>query len=73
MTENTRDEFENADPPSDPPQTGHPTVDDALSGLAEVASAPLSEHHDRLARVHATLQEALDRPDEDQSHDAEPA
>lgn len=73
MTERTRDEFENADPTSDPPRTGNPTVDDALLGLTELASTPLGDHHDRLADVHALLHEALDRGDEDQSHDVEPA
>jgi hypothetical protein len=66
-------EFEDVEPASIPPQTGNPAVDDALLELADLPSAPLEEHHDRLANVHAALQEALDRPDEDQSHNAEPA
>ena len=73
MTEQSRDEFEDVEPTIDPPQTGNPVVDDALLGLADLASAPLEEHHDRLAHVHAAFQDALDRPDEDQSHNAEPA
>ena len=46
------------------------TMRDSTSRLA---SASLEEHHDRLGYVHAALQEARDRPDEDQSHNAEPA
>ena len=49
---------------SSPPQTGNAAVDDALLGLADLASAPLAEHHDRLAKAHEALQEALDRPDD---------
>jgi hypothetical protein len=45
------------------PQTGHAAIDDALLGLADLASAPLSDHHDRLAKAHEILHEALDRPD----------
>jgi hypothetical protein len=73
MTEQSRGEFGDVEPTIDPPQTGNPVVDDALLGLGDLASAPLGEHHDRLAHVHAVLQDALDRPDEDQSHNAEPA
>ena len=63
--------------PDDPniassPQTGHPAVDDALVGLADLASAPLAEHHDRLAKAHEVLQEALDRTDDDRSDDVQP-
>ena len=35
-----------------PPPTGNATIDDALLGLADLASAPLSDHHDRLAKAH---------------------
>ena len=35
-----------------PPPTGDATIDDALRGLADLASAPLSDHHDRLAKAH---------------------
>jgi hypothetical protein len=54
-----------------PPPTGNATIDDALLGLADLASAPLSDHHDRLAKAHEALHEALD-PREDQSEHAEP-
>ena len=52
------------DPADSPPQTGHAAIDDALLGLADLTSAPLSDHHDRLAKAHETLHEALDRPNE---------
>ncbi len=42
-----------------PPGTGEEAVDDALIGLAELSSAPLPEHHDRLARAHESLHQAL--------------
>ena len=32
------------------PTTGDPAIDDALQGLHDLPSTPLSEHHDRLAR-----------------------
>jgi hypothetical protein len=54
-----------------PPLTGNATIDDALLGLADLASAPLPDHHDRLAKAHEALHEALDPP-EDQSEQAEP-
>lgn len=54
-----------------PPLTGNATIDDALLGLADLASAPLSDHHDRLAKAHEALHEALEPP-EDQSEQAEP-
>jgi hypothetical protein len=54
-----------------PPLTGNATIDDALLGLADLASAPLADHHDRLAKAHEALHEALDPP-EDQSEHAEP-
>jgi hypothetical protein len=47
-----------------PPQTGHPTIDEALLSLVDLDSAPLSDHHDRLAKAHEVLHEALDRPDD---------
>ena len=53
-----------------PPPTGDATIDDALRELADLASAPLSDHHDRLAKAHEALHEALDPP-EDQSGHAE--
>jgi len=54
-----------------PPPTGNATIDEALLGLADVASAPLSDHHDRLAKAHEVLHDALDPP-EDQFENAEP-
>jgi hypothetical protein len=59
------------DPGSSPPPTGHPAVDHALRELADLGSAPLADHHDRLAKAHEVLQEALDRPD-NQPDDGEP-
>jgi hypothetical protein len=59
------------DPAASTPQTGHAAIDDALLGLADLASAPLSDHHDRLAKAHEVLHEALDRPD-DRPENAEP-
>ena len=38
-----------------PPPTGNATIDEALLGLADLASAPLSDHHDRLAKAHEAL------------------
>jgi hypothetical protein len=73
VTEDSRGEPEDADPAISPLQTGNPAVDDALAGLADLASAPVADHHDRLAQAHAVLHEALDPPDEDQSNQAEPA
>jgi hypothetical protein len=58
------------DPVTSPPQTGHAAIDDALRELADLASAPLADHHDRLAQAHQTLDEALRRPD-NQADDAE--
>lgn len=43
----------------DVPATGEPQVDRALESLQGIESAPLSEHHDRLARVHEELHAAL--------------
>lgn len=56
-----------------PPDTGHPAVDETLLELANLASAPLAEHHDRLAQAHEVLQETLDRSDDDRSDAAHPA
>lgn len=60
-----------ADPGTSPPRTGHAAVDDALDELADLGSAPLADHHDRLAKAHETLHEALDRPD-NQRDDGKP-
>jgi hypothetical protein len=53
-----------------PPQTGHDQIDGALSDVADLPSAPLADHHDRLAKAHEVLDEALHRPG-DQTHDPE--
>ena len=60
-----------ADLGASPPPTGHAAVEDALRGLADLDSTPLADHHDRLAKAHEALHEALERPD-DQRHDGEP-
>jgi hypothetical protein len=72
MTEPERGQLDDLepDPGTSPPQTGHAQIDDALRGLADLASAPLADHHDRLARGHEVLDEALHRPD-NQADDAE--
>ena len=59
------------DPVTGPPQTGHAAIDEAMLGLVDLTSAPLSDHHDRLAKAHEVLHEALERPD-DQPEKAEP-
>ena len=59
------------DPVASPPQTGHAAIDDALLGLGDLGSAPLSDHHDRLATAHEALHQALERSD-DQTEKAEP-
>ena len=46
------------------PQTGDAEIDRALGELTDLSSAPLSEHHDRLAQAHEVLHRALDRTDE---------
>jgi hypothetical protein len=46
------------------PRTGEPEVDRALESLQGLESAPLDEHHDRLARVHEDLHRALNRQDQ---------
>jgi hypothetical protein len=51
------------DPVSSLSQTGHTAIDDALRELADLASAPLADHHDRLANAHVVLDAALHRPD----------
>jgi hypothetical protein len=43
------------------PTTGDPAIDDALQGLRDLPSIPLSDHHDRLAQVHEELHAALER------------
>lgn len=51
-------------PVTSPPRTEHAAIDNAMLGLADLASAPLSDHHDRLATAHEALHDALQRPDE---------
>jgi hypothetical protein len=43
-----------------PPATGNTAVDEAVRRLADLDSAPLDAHHDRLARTHEALQAALE-------------
>ena len=50
------DPYERADPPA----TGDVAVDEAVRSLADLDSAPLHAHHDRLARTHEALQAALE-------------
>ena len=45
-----------------PPLTGEPAVDDALSGVQDLASRPLSEHHEHLSRAHEALHGVLHEP-----------
>lgn len=45
-----------------PPQTGEPAVDDALSGVQDLAARPLSEHHEQLSRAHEALHDVLHEP-----------
>lgn len=40
--------------------TGHPRVDEALAGLADVADSPPQQQVEPLARAHAVLNETLD-------------
>jgi hypothetical protein len=72
VTERDDAQVEDSDPPIPPPHTGNDAVDDALFGLADLASAPLAEHHDRLAKAHKDLQEALDREDDGPAGGATP-
>jgi hypothetical protein len=72
VTERDDAHVEDSDPPISPPQTGNDAVDDALLGLADLAAAPLVEHHDRLAKAHRELQEALDREDDGPADGATP-
>ena len=72
MTDTSHDQPAESGVANTPPKTGHPAVDDALEDLAELASAPLEEHHDRLAQAHEALQQALDRGDDERSDNAPP-
>ena len=66
MTEPNQGQLDDLEPDSvvSRPQTGHAAIDDALLKLADLALVPLSDHHDRLAKAHEVLHEALDRPDD---------
>ena len=65
MTEPDQGELDDLEqhPGINPPQTGHAQIDDAVRGLADLDSAPLADQHDRLAKAHEELDEALHRPD----------
>lgn len=67
MTERDDNQLYESDPTPSRPDTGDPAVDHALRGLADLDSAPLAEHHDRLAKIHEVLREALDRTDSDRA------
>jgi hypothetical protein len=43
-----------------PPVTSNAAVDDALAGLAELDTVPVTEHHEHLARAHEVLRTALE-------------
>lgn len=70
MTEQNQNQPHGPEPLIEPPRTGIAAVDDALLGLADLGSAPLAEHHDRLARAHEVLQAALDQGDDNQTDGA---
>jgi hypothetical protein len=59
VTEPTRHDADGKDV-AGPPATGNPAIDAALAGLTDLDSAPLGDHHDRLARAQAALQAALE-------------
>jgi len=66
MTEPEQGQLDDREPDlvTSPLQTGHAAIDDALRELADLASAPLADHHDRLANAHEVLDAALHRPEE---------
>lgn len=64
MTERDDNKLNESDPTPSRPDSGDPAVDHALRWLADLDSAPVAEHQDRLAKVHEALQEALDRTDD---------
>ena len=70
MIEQNQNQPHGLEPLIEPPRTGIDAVDDALLGLADLGSAPLGEHHDRLARAHEVLQAALDQGDDNQTDGA---
>ena len=45
------------------PVTGDTAIDGALAQLADLQTAPLPDHHDRLTAAHEVLHGALDRSD----------
>lgn len=49
--------------PGTAPDTGDEQLDEALGSLADLSGAPVHEHPERLAAVHAVLQRALDPED----------
>jgi hypothetical protein len=73
VTEQGQGQLSDTEPAINPPQTGNAAVDDALQELTDLAHVPLAEHHDRLAKAHGVLQEALDRGDDDRSDGVEPS
>jgi hypothetical protein len=66
VTEQNQNQPHGPEPLIEPPRTGIAAVDDALLGLADLGSAPLAEHHDRLARAQQVLQAALDQGDDNE-------
>jgi hypothetical protein len=72
VTDSNHQQLEDPGQPVSPPHTGHPAVDDALEELASVGSAPLEEHHDRLAKAQEMLQETLNRAAGERSDDDQP-
>lgn len=72
MTDSNHQQLEDPGQPPSPPHTGHPAVDDALEELANLGSAPLEEHHDRLAKAQEVLHETLNRGDDERSDDDQP-
>jgi hypothetical protein len=70
VTEQDQNQPHGPEPLLKPPRTGIAAVDDALLGLADLGSAPVGEHHDRLAKAHEVLQAALDQADDNRSDDA---
>ena len=66
MTEPEQGQLDDREPDlvTSPSQTGHAAIDDALRELADLASAPLADHHDRLANTHEVLDAALHPPEE---------
>ena len=53
------------------PPTGVEEIDAALVDLDDLAELPVSEHHDRLSRVHEALHTALHQPSDGLDQPAE--